>query len=219
MKRMTRWVVILCLVLSVPALADDLIFAGTTTGPLNSAVLSSNGTFTLYAPISSFQWNQDGGGSTSAAVTNGELFFQGTNPTLQSGALVYQNSVFDVYSNFVNAGNTGTTLVSGTSNIAFLQLTQDPNNGLIFASVLVGAIPSGSATFSNSVGGVDLTQFNFNPTYPGVIVNVSLEGVTQGGLAGGALESAVVFTPEPSTILLLASGLLPFGIARRRFSR
>lgn len=219
MKSVTKWVVILCLVLSVPALADDLIFAGTTSGPLNSATLSTNGTFTLYAPINAFQWNQDGGGSTNSAVTDGEFFFQGTSPTAQSGGLLYQNSAFDVYSNFVDKNNTGTTLVSGTSNVAFLKLTQDPNNGLIFASVLVGAIPAGSATFAGSVGGVDLTQFNFSPTWPGVIVNVSLEGVTQGGLAGGALETAVVFTPEPSTMLLMAFGSLPLGLMRRRFYR
>jgi hypothetical protein len=195
----------------LPAFADTLTFTGGAPGqPGYVADISTTGVFSLIAPITTLQTGL--GGTYNANV----VFFVQTGIPIANDSVArtlgYSGGAFGMYSvsdwDFATEHwNSGATaLMSGTlGNSVAIYLQQDPSNPNLFLTVFLAQLNDG--TLAGTFGGYDLAQNS--PFAGGGVGNISLDVLVDpnSGIISIPVETKIVITPEPSTLVLLVSGI------------
>jgi hypothetical protein len=211
--RRLSFVTFVLLLLSLTATADTLTFIGSAPNPQDPSkyfgqLSSGTAQFTLIAPISTLL---TGGGGTY--TDDAVLVIQtgaGAGPI--GTTFLYNSGVIALYStsNWDFTTRTGTNaLFAGALGNSSATLAVAGGN---LITAFTGSIASG--TYFGSFGGYDLTQ---NVVDGGGFLNLSLDiSADANGLNSLPLVTVMQTTPEPTSMLLLASGLAPFLWRRRR---
>jgi hypothetical protein len=235
-RRSCLLLVFLGLLLALPAYADSYSFVGTLANPTTPDVFTLTLTTTEDVTLQTYGF----GGGTNAAGTL--VSAGGTDPFVAifsgtgDGATILTDmssnpfgTSLDVsnYGSFMGCGPAGTPTIGGSATCGDITMNLTGLAAGTYTIVLSDGEYQASAIYDNGTLGEGFTDFTGTPSSQ--FCNIDINGVPcpanvtgNGAVALDVITSGTSSTslvPEPSSVLLLTTGLVGLAGYRRRASR